>query len=228
MLLIDNYDSFAHNLARYFSRLGQTVRVARNDAIDLKQLQAAPPRAIVISPGPATPNEAGHCLQVVRQMHQSVPILGVCLGHQVIAQAMGGHIVRAATPIHGRSSLIHHQGKGVFAGLPSPMRVGRYHSLIVEPETLPADFETLAATKEGVMMAFQHRTLPIVGLQFHPESVLTEHGYTILAAFLKLARLPTPKNPAKLCTDEFPASSTATRTDARSDVPCVPPYPITF
>ncbi len=189
ILLVDNYDSFVYNLARYLERLGQQVRVVRNDAIDAAGVAALQPAAIVLSPGPCSPIEAGCSLQIVRQLYQSVPILGICLGHQAIGAALGGRVVRAAEPMHGRASNIYHTGRSVFAGLPSPLVGCRYHSLVVEESSLPADVEVTARTADGVVMALEHRRLPIVGLQFHPESILTEHGYALLAGFLRLAGL---------------------------------------
>jgi anthranilate synthase/aminodeoxychorismate synthase-like glutamine amidotransferase len=192
LLVIDNYDSFVFNLARYFERLGQTVQVVRNTAIDVAGVRAMAPDALVLSPGPCAPRQAGCSVDLVRELHAELPILGVCLGHQAIAEALGGRIVRAAEPIHGRTSPIFHDGRGLFAGLSSPLVATRYHSLVVEEASLPSMLEITARTADGTVMALQHRELPIVGLQFHPESILTEHGYPILAAFLRLARLPVP------------------------------------
>lgn len=193
LLLIDNYDSFVHNLARHFRRLGQVTVVMRNDAMDWHGIRAMRPDAVVISPGPCTPNEARCSLDVVRHLVDEVPILGVCLGHQVIAAALGGKIVRAAEPMHGRTSEIRHSGKSLFARLPSPMIVCRYHSLIVDESTLPAELEVTARTADGTIMAIAHRGQPVVGVQFHPEAILTEHGYALLAAFLRLAKLNVPE-----------------------------------
>jgi anthranilate synthase component II len=201
ILLVDNYDSFVYNLARYFERLGQATRVVRNTAVDVAAVRAMAPAAIVLSPGPCTPQQAGNSLEVVRQLHAEVPMLGVCLGHQIIAEALGGRIVRAPQPMHGRTSPVQHNGRGLFAGLPSPVVGCRYHSLMVDEATLPACLEVSARSDDGVVMAFAHRQLPVVGLQFHPESILTEHGYRLLAGFLRMAGLPVPENvPA----DEFP------------------------
>lgn len=187
ILLIDNYDSFVHNLARYFARLGAETRVVRNDGLSVEEIRRLNPRAIVISPGPCTPAEAGCSVAVVRELHRDVPILGVCLGHQALAAALGGAVVRAAEPRHGRTSPIDHDGSGLFAGLPSPLTVCRYHSLIIDEATLPPTLRVTARTPDGVIMAVQHATAPLFGLQFHPEATLTEHGYAMLANFLRLA-----------------------------------------
>ncbi len=184
ILLIDNYDSFVHNLARYFRRLGQETVVHRNDAIDVGAVRAMQPQAIVLSPGPCTPNETGCCLDVVRELHAELPILGVCLGHQAIAAALGGSVVRATEPMHGRASDIHHDGQDLFAGLPNPLRGCRYHSLVVDESSLPSCLRVSARTADGIVMAIQHRELPVVGLQFHPESILTNGGDALLAGFL--------------------------------------------
>ncbi len=189
ILLIDNYDSFVFNLARYLERLGQSTRVVRNTAIDVAAVRELGPQAVVLSPGPCTPKEAGCSVDVVRELVGEVPILGVCLGHQAIAEALGGRVVRAAEPVHGRTSKIFHNGRGVFAGLPNPIVGCRYHSLAVEESSLPACLEVAARTEDGTLMAIAHRQYPVVGLQFHPESILTETGYGLLAAFLRLAGL---------------------------------------
>jgi anthranilate synthase/aminodeoxychorismate synthase-like glutamine amidotransferase len=193
VLVIDNYDSFVFNLARYFERLGQRTRVVRNTAIDAAGVRALAPDALVLSPGPCAPEQAGCSLDLVRELCGELPILGVCLGHQTIAQALGGRIVRAAEPVHGRTSPVFHHGGGVFAGLPNPIVATRYHSLVVDEESLPPALEITARTQDGTIMAIQHRERPTVGLQFHPESILTEHGYRILAAFLAVAGLPVPR-----------------------------------
>ena len=195
LLLIDNYDSFVYNLARYFVELGCETRVVRNDALSPAEIRQLAPQAIVISPGPCTPNEAGISLELIRQVSDSIPMLGVCLGHQAIAAALGGNIIRAPQPVHGRTSLIEHNGRDLFVDLPSPLRVARYHSLIVEESTLPSELSITARTNEGLPMAIQHRTRPLYGVQFHPESVLTQQGRRLLANFLHLAGLP-----AKACT----------------------------
>jgi anthranilate synthase/aminodeoxychorismate synthase-like glutamine amidotransferase len=192
ILLIDNYDSFVHNLARYFRRLGQETLVVRNDAVDAATVRGQHPAAIVLSPGPCTPHEAGCCVAVVQQLHTTVPMLGVCLGHQAIAAAFGGRIVRAAEPRHGRTSEVFHERRGIFADLPNPFVAGRYHSLVADPASLPDCLEVSAWTADGTIMALQHRHHPIVGVQFHPESILTPVGYPMLAAFLKQAGLAVP------------------------------------
>jgi anthranilate synthase/aminodeoxychorismate synthase-like glutamine amidotransferase len=186
ILLVDNYDSFVFNLARYFERLGQPTRVVRNDAIEAAAIAGLDPDAIVLSPGPRTPHEAGCSQEVVRSLAGRVPILGICLGHQAIGAALGGRIVRGVEPVHGRASPIFHEGRGVFAGLPSPFVAARYHSLVIERATVPPELEVTAWTAEGTIMAVAHRELPLVGLQFHPESILTHAGYELLAAFLRL------------------------------------------
>lgn len=187
LLLIDNYDSFVFNLARYFQRLGQEIHVVRNDAVDVAAVRRMRPSALVLSPGPCGPNEAGCSLELVRELHAETPILGVCLGHQTIGAAFGGRIVRASRPMHGRASQIEHDGRELFENLPQPMPVGRYHSLVVQPATLPDCLEVTAQTASGAIMALRHRGYPVWGVQFHPESVLTEGGHQLLANFLRLA-----------------------------------------
>jgi len=197
ILLIDNYDSFVHNLARYFQRLGQETIVVRNDAASPAELLDHRPAAIVLSPGPCTPNEAGCSLALVHEAAGKLPILGVCLGHQTIAAALGGTIVRAKEPMHGRASPIKHTAGGLFAGIANPLTVGRYHSLIVDRPTLPSDLEVTAETDDGLIMALAHRRWPVCGVQFHPESILTEGGYLLLANFLRLAGIgPSGESPA--------------------------------
>ncbi len=218
ILLIDNYDSFVHNLARYFQRLGQRTMVVRNDAVDPAAIERLAPAAIVLSPGPCTPTEAGCSLDVVRRFAGRVPMLGVCLGHQVIGEALGGRVVRAAEPMHGRASEVVHDDQGLFEGLPNPLTVGRYHSLVVEAATLPAELSITARTGDGTVMALAHRRWPIVGLQFHPESILTEHGYDLLAAFVRLAGLPTAA-PLPTMDREGPPQATE---------PPLPDRPVTF
>lgn len=187
LLVIDNYDSFVHNLARYLRRLGQSTLVMRNDVVDVEGVERLAPKAIVLSPGPGAPEDAGRCLEIVRHFADRCPILGVCLGHQAIAAALGGQIRRSAEPMHGRVSHIEHTGTSIFQGLPSPLSVGRYHSLVVEPSTLPNCLRPLAFTQDGVLMAMEHVQHPVIGVQFHPESILTESGYDMLANFLRLA-----------------------------------------
>ena len=189
ILVIDNYDSFVHNLARYIRELGWSTEVVRNDAVDLNAVAARAPSHIVISPGPCTPREAGVSVELIRRFGATTPILGVCLGHQCIGQAFGGRIARSRRPMHGKSSLVRHDGDGVFLGLPSPLRVARYHSLVVSKQDLPPELLVTAESEEGEIMALRHRHWPVVGLQFHPEAVLTEHGYDMLRQFLQPAEL---------------------------------------
>ena len=184
VLLVDNYDSFVHNLARYMRELGERVDVRRNDEVDPDSIAAAPPTHIVISPGPRRPDEAGQSLALVRRFAGEIPILGVCLGHQCIAQAFGGRVTRAARVMHGKTSAVLHEGSGLFAGIPSPLCATRYHSLVAEADSLPSALRVTARTEDGVIMALAHRTLPIAGVQFHPEAVLTEHGHRLLENFL--------------------------------------------
>jgi len=184
ILLIDNYDSFVYNLARYVRELGETPVVRRHDAVTLDEIDGLAPSHIIISPGPCSPKEAGVSNDVVRRFGPTIPILGVCLGHQCIGAAYGGEIVRAARPMHGKTSHIHHQGTGVFAGLPNPFLATRYHSLVIAPGSLPPELRVIATSEDGEIMAVEHREHPVIGLQFHPESVLTEHGYRLLARFL--------------------------------------------
>ncbi len=190
LLMIDNYDSFTYNLVQYFGELGQEVKVVRNDALSVAQIAELAPARIVISPGPCTPDLAGVSLQVLEQLSGSVPMLGVCLGHQSLGQAFGGTVVRARAIMHGKTSPIYHNGSGVFAGLPSPFQATRYHSLVVERESLPECLEVTAWTQldDGSVdeiMGLRHRTLNLQGVQFHPESILTEHGHALLLNFLQ-------------------------------------------
>lgn len=187
LLLIDNYDSFVYNLARYLVELGCDTQVVRNDAISIEEVRQMAPAAIVISPGPCTPNEAGISCSLIREFGPSIPILGVCLGHQAIAAALGGAVVRAPEPVHGRTSPVFHDGTGIFAELPNPFRATRYHSLIVDEGTLPKDLIVTARTEAGIPMALRHQKWPLLGVQFHPESVLTQQGRRLLGNFLSLA-----------------------------------------
>ena len=189
ILVIDNYDSFVHNLARYFRQLGQKTIVVRNDAISLPEIQKLSPAAIVISPGPRTPEVAGISLAVVRELSQDFPILGVCLGHQCIVAAFGGRVIRSGGPMHGRSSLVDHTDSPMFADIANPLKVGRYHSLIAEKLTLSPSLRVTALASDGTIMAVEHESLPVVGLQFHPESILTESGHQLLTNFLRIAGL---------------------------------------
>ncbi len=192
IVIIDNYDSFVHNLARYFVQLGQEVCVVRNDQTSPTAVRSFSPKAVVLSPGPCAPSRAGCSIDVVRELFREVPILGVCLGHQAIAEAFGGVVVRSISPVHGRASRIYHDGQGVFAGLPNPMKAGRYHSLAVDQSRLPPCLIPTAWTDDNTLMAVAHRDHPIVGIQFHPESVLTENGFELLANFLRLAGIACP------------------------------------
>src|SRR5450631_1045944 len=185
--LIDNYDSFTFNLVHYLGALGADVSVWRNDEISVAEVVAARPDAIVLSPGPCTPNEAGICLDLVRAAGGSTPLLGVCLGHQAIGQAFGGRVVRAAAPMHGKLSRIFHNSSGIFRGINGPFQATRYHSLLIDRESSPADLEITAETEDGAIMGVAHRSLPVHGVQFHPESILSEHGHLILKNFLDLA-----------------------------------------
>jgi para-aminobenzoate synthetase component 2 len=184
ILLIDNYDSFVYNLARYVRELGETPLVRRHDAISIDEIFALAPSHIVISPGPCAPKDAGISTDVVRQVGPTIPTLGVCLGHQCIGEAFGGRILRAGAPMHGKTSRIHHFGTGLFEGLPNPFTATRYHSLVIAPSSLPAELRVTATSEDGEIMGVQHVEYPVHGLQFHPESVLTEHGYRLLDHFL--------------------------------------------
>jgi len=186
-LVIDNYDSFTYNLVHFLGELGADITVRRNDKITLDEIAAMAPDAIVLSPGPCTPNEAGICLALIDRFKAEIPILGVCLGHQAIGQAMGGEVVRAPQLVHGKTSRIDHNGKGLFRGLNSGFEATRYHSLIVRQETLPPDLEITASTEDGLIMGMQHRSLPVHGVQFHPESIASENGHALLQNFLNLS-----------------------------------------
>jgi anthranilate synthase component II len=188
ILLIDNYDSFTFNLVHFLGDVGGRCDVRRNDALTVEQALARQPEAIVLSPGPCTPNEAGICLDLIAAAAGRIPILGVCLGHQAIGQAFGAQVVRAPVPMHGKTSRIHHEGTDILEGLPNPFTATRYHSLIVDRASLPDCLVPTAWTEDGIIMALRHRVLPIFGVQFHPESIASEAGHAILANFLRLAR----------------------------------------
>jgi anthranilate synthase component 2 len=187
IVLIDNYDSFTFNLFHYLSELGANVVVHRNDKIGADEVVAADPNAIVLSPGPCTPNDAGICLDLIVKASATIPTFGVCLGHQAIGQVFGGDVVRAPVPVHGKLSLIEHQGTGVFRGINGPFRATRYHSLVVDRASLPSDLTVTADTGDGLVMGLAHTKLPVHGVQFHPESIASEHGHVILKNFLDLA-----------------------------------------
>ncbi|MCH9807480.1 MAG: aminodeoxychorismate/anthranilate synthase component II [Alphaproteobacteria bacterium] len=187
LLLVDNYDSFTYNLVHYIGELGAKCEVHRNDQISAEDAIARKPKAIVLSPGPCTPNEAGICLDLIRQADGRIPILGVCLGHQSIGQAYGGKVVRAPVPMHGKLSTITHKGKGIFEGLPKKFEITRYHSLTVERESLPRCLKVTAEADDGLIMGLQHKDHPVHGVQFHPESIASEHGHDLLENFLRLS-----------------------------------------
>lgn len=187
ILLLDNYDSFVHNLARYLRELDEEVVVRRNDRVTVAEARAMAPEHLVLSPGPCTPAEAGVSNRLVEEL-ADVPVLGVCLGHQCVGHVFGGRVRRADRPMHGKASLVHHRGSGLFTGIASPFRAIRYHSLVVDAETVPSALEVAAWTEEGEVMAVRHRERPVWGVQFHPEAVLTEHGHALLANFLALGR----------------------------------------
>ena len=187
VVLVDNYDSFTFNLVHYLGELGAEVTVHRNDKVTVQDVLAAKPEAIVLSPGPCTPNEAGICLDLIGQAAATVPILGVCLGHQAIGQAFGGKVTRAPSPVHGKLSEVRHQGQGVFRGINGPFKATRYHSLMVERDTLPETLAVTAETDDQLVMGLAHRSLPVHGVQFHPESIASKHGHLMLKNFLELA-----------------------------------------
>lgn len=226
ILVLDNRDSFVHNLARYVRELGEEAIVRRSDEMGIDEVARLAPSHIVISPGPCTPSEAGISTDVVRRFGPTTPILGVCLGHQCIGAAFGGDIVRAGYPIHGKTSLVTHDGSSVFAGLPSPIRVARYHSLVISPERVPDSLRVLATSvDDGAVMAIEHRTYPIVGVQFHPESAASEYGYAIIDRFLHGAgsrpiELPPRADGAEGRPDLFLPWATLRRA---SDDPFIPP-----
>ena len=188
LLMIDNYDSFTYNLVQYFAELGTEVKVYRNDEISIEQIEKLKPQHIVVSPGPCTPNEAGISVAAINHFAGKVPLLGVCLGHQSIGQAFGGNIIHAKQLMHGKTSPIFHNSTSVFSGLPSPFTATRYHSLVIEKESLPDCLEITAWTEDGEIMGVRHKTLAVEGVQFHPESILTEHGHAMLANFLRGAK----------------------------------------
>jgi anthranilate synthase/aminodeoxychorismate synthase-like glutamine amidotransferase len=186
LLMIDNYDSFTYNLVQYFGELGQDLKVYRNNKITIAEIEKMQPDRIVVSPGPCTPREAGISIEVIRRFTGTIPVLGVCLGHQAIGDAFGGDVVRAPYLMHGKTSMIHHDGKTLFAGLPNPFEATRYHSLIIKRETMPAVLEVTAWTEDGIVMGVRHRQHKLEGVQFHPESILTGAGKDLLRNFLKL------------------------------------------
>jgi anthranilate synthase component 2 len=189
LLLIDNYDSFTYNLFHYLGQLGADVLVKRNDEITVAEALAMKPEAVVLSPGPCTPNEAGICCELVEKANGTLPILGVCLGHQAIGQVYGGKVVRAPVPMHGKLSRIHHTGKSVFRGLNNDFLATRYHSLTIAPESVPASLEVTATADDGVIMGVMHKTHPVHGVQFHPESIASENGHALLQNFLRMAHM---------------------------------------
>lgn len=201
IFLLDNYDSFTYNLAQYLGELGEQVTVRRNDQITVPEIRALAPAAIVLSPGPCTPTEAGISLELVRSLAGQFPILGVCLGHQAIAQALGARIVRAHMLMHGKTSRIRHDGRTIFSGLPQPLTATRYHSLVVDPATVPPSLEVSATAPDGAIMAIRHRQFPLEGVQFHPESILTAEGKSLLLNFLRLyTRASAPGTEPATCT----------------------------
>jgi anthranilate synthase component 2 len=191
LLLIDNYDSFTYNLVHYVGELGAETRVLRNDALNVQEAMAMRPDGILLSPGPCDPDQAGICLPLTLAAAEAgIPLLGVCLGHQTIGQAFGGRVIRHSEIVHGKMGQIHHQGKGVFAGLPSPFEATRYHSLVVERSSLPDCLEITAELEDGTIMGLQHRDLPIQGVQFHPESIASQHGHALLKNFIDMMQVP--------------------------------------
>jgi anthranilate synthase/aminodeoxychorismate synthase-like glutamine amidotransferase len=220
ILLIDNYDSFVHNLARYVRELGEEAVVRRNDALTLDDVAAMAPSHIIVSPGPCTPAEAGVSTDIVRRYGPSIPILGVCLGHQCIGAAYGGEIVRAGAPVHGKTSVVVHDGSGIFAHVPSPLRVARYHSLVIARESMPDSLRVIATARDdGEIMAVEHREHPVVGVQFHPESAATEYGYAMLDRFLHGPR----SIPRELAARADGAPGLPPPIDDETEQPFVPP-----
>jgi len=188
ILLLDNYDSFTYNIYQYMSELGAEVKVIRNDKISLSEIKDLNPEKIVVSPGPCTPQKAGISNDVIKTFGQNIPVLGVCLGHQCIGESFGAIVMGAGEIMHGKTSLIHHDGKGVFLGIPSPFMAIRYHSLVIQNETLPDELEISAWTDNGIIMGVRHKSLPVEGIQFHPESIMTEYGKELLSNFLKIKK----------------------------------------
>ena len=188
ILLLDNYDSFTYNIYKYMSELGAEVKVIRNDKISLSEIKDLNPEKIVVSPGPCTPQKAGISNDVIKTFGENIPVLGVCLGHQCIGESFGGIVMGAGEIMHGKTSLIHHDGKGVFLGIPSPFMAIRYHSLVIQNETLPDELEVSAWTDNGIIMGVRHKSLPVEGIQFHPESIMTEYGKELLSNFLKIKK----------------------------------------
>jgi len=215
LVLIDNYDSFTFNLVHYLGELGAEVEVHRNDKVTSDAVIAADPDAIVLSPGPCTPKEAGICLDLIARASTTIPILGVCLGHQAIGDAFGGKVVRAPLPVHGKLSEIRHQGEGIFRGINAPFQATRYHSLVVERENLPGDLAVTADTADGLIMGLAHRRLPVHGVQFHPESIASEHGHLLLKNFLDIAaswnETTERRKPARHGSPEMPRNQQRTR-----------------
>jgi anthranilate synthase/aminodeoxychorismate synthase-like glutamine amidotransferase len=184
LLIIDNYDSFTFNLVQLFGQMEQEIEVVRNDAIDVAEIRRRRPEALIISPGPGAPSDSGVCNRAIKELHAELPILGVCLGHQCMGEVFGGQVTRARVPMHGKTSPIIHKGTGLFQGVPSPFRATRYHSLVVRPDSVPDRLQVDATTEEGVIMALKHRQFPVFGIQFHPESIMTEYGDRIASNFL--------------------------------------------
>jgi anthranilate synthase/aminodeoxychorismate synthase-like glutamine amidotransferase len=221
ILVIDNYDSFVYNLARYLEELGNETQVVRNDSLTVAQIARLAPQAIVISPGPCTPKEAGISVELIRELGARIPMLGICLGHQAIAAALGGAVVRAPRPMHGRTSLIHHDGTQLFSGLPNPFRATRYHSLIVDESSLPGELRVVARSDDDVPMALVHARWPVFGLQFHPESILTQSGHLMLANFLVAAGCADPAIAATALSAALPAGDLCETQDPAGEEPYV-------
>ncbi|MGI9518324.1 MAG: anthranilate synthase component II [Pirellulaceae bacterium] len=224
ILLIDNYDSFAHNLARYLRELDQQVTVVRNDRTTIDEIKTLGPQAIVMSPGPCTPDDAGICLEVVRELSDKIPMLGVCLGHQAICQVFGGSIVQVP-PVHGQSTLVQHNQQSLFGDIPSPIIAGRYHSLVADADTVAAPLDIIAWTDDGTLMGVAHQSLPVFGVQFHPESVLTLGGYQLLANFLKLAGIPVSSTLVESATSRLASQVTPQAIPANHSQRALSPHP---